>query len=240
MAENTKIEIQGLNSTLIKELSEQDYLIVCLIDREVKKKNYGSLIRQESENSILLKTQLFESRILLNLFKKEEKVAILSSEGKELCEGKILALSYCPATKDSFERKKYINKKIFRTLKVNKSFSNQEKMLLELGLNALTMDDKWFSYMENDTIHYFRSWNGREIYRGCFYTMGNNEWCLESIKIPYLSLITFFPKKLKKSFFLNLLSDQIELMKDKVNKMGITDINVLLSSENIAVTPLSP
>ena len=44
-------------------------------------------------------------------------------------------------------------------------FSAAELALLRLGLIPRDMDDRWFIYLVNNTLHFHRSWTGHEIFQ---------------------------------------------------------------------------
>ena len=46
----------------------------------------------------------------------------------------------------------------------DRSFSEEEMGMLKLGYIPQEMEDKWFGYMEEDTLHIHRSWTGFCIY----------------------------------------------------------------------------
>ncbi len=51
------------------------------------------------------------------------------------------------------------------TFVLNRSFSDEEMAALRLGNIPQAMEDKWFWYMEGDTLWAHRSWTGFCIYR---------------------------------------------------------------------------
>ena len=44
-------------------------------------------------------------------------------------------------------------------------FTREQYEKLTQGFNPETMEDKWFIYVEDDVIHFHRSWTGYETYR---------------------------------------------------------------------------
>jgi hypothetical protein len=51
------------------------------------------------------------------------------------------------------------------TVLLNRTFAKDRATLLKLGFLPLTMEDKWFIYFENNTLHFHRSWTGVCIYQ---------------------------------------------------------------------------
>lgn len=46
-----------------------------------------------------------------------------------------------------------------------RQFSAAELVLLRLGLIPRDMDDRWFIYLADNTLHFHRSWTGHEIFQ---------------------------------------------------------------------------
>src|ERR1700679_1045445 len=44
------------------------------------------------------------------------------------------------------------------------TFSDGEYQLIRKGVIPKAMEDKWFIFLENDSLHFHRSWTGAEIY----------------------------------------------------------------------------
>lgn len=53
-------------------------------------------------------------------------------------------------------------------LKIERLFSEEEYEKISLGLNARSMDEKWVAIVENNVLHFYRSWTGKCIYRAVF------------------------------------------------------------------------
>ncbi len=51
-----------------------------------------------------------------------------------------------------------------RTISVNWTLDQEAYKQLQLGHIAREMEDKWNIYMENNTVHFLRSWTGMEIF----------------------------------------------------------------------------
>jgi hypothetical protein len=54
------------------------------------------------------------------------------------------------------------------TLLVEKTYTAQEMSLIRLGVIPEEMEDKWFIFYEDDTLHCHRSWTGNCIYQAQF------------------------------------------------------------------------
>lgn len=54
------------------------------------------------------------------------------------------------------------------TLPVNETFSAEEMSRIRQGFIPQEMEDKWFIFYEDDTLHCHRSWTGNCIYQALF------------------------------------------------------------------------
>lgn len=59
------------------------------------------------------------------------------------------------------------------SIALDRLFSKDESALLKLGFLPREMDDKWFIYFENNTLHFHRSWTGVCIYQVFFKQEGD-------------------------------------------------------------------
>ena len=59
-------------------------------------------------------------------------------------------------------------------LKFDRLFYLAEYQKITHGLIPAGMDDKWFIFLENDTLFFYRSWTGFCIYQLHFITQNNN------------------------------------------------------------------
>jgi hypothetical protein len=65
------------------------------------------------------------------------------------------------ATKDHWDHTPILKPK---RLDIELNFSEEQYSLLKAGLLPDAMEDKWFIYCEDDTLHCHRSWTGYGIY----------------------------------------------------------------------------
>ena len=63
---------------------------------------------------------------------------------------------------------------LHETFVLDRSFSDEEMAALRLGNIPKSMEDKWFWYMEEDTLWAHRSWTGYCIYQIDFKEDNNN------------------------------------------------------------------
>ena len=63
---------------------------------------------------------------------------------------------------------------LHETFVLSRSFSDEEKNTLRRGHVPQAMEDKWFRYMEGETLWAHRSWTGYCIYRIDFKEDGNH------------------------------------------------------------------
>lgn len=54
--------------------------------------------------------------------------------------------------------------RIFESLQFEGTFSGGEYQLIRKGVIPTAMEDKWFIFLEDDSVHFHRSWTGAEIY----------------------------------------------------------------------------
>jgi hypothetical protein len=57
---------------------------------------------------------------------------------------------------------------LIKDLAFEREYSQPEMEQIKLGLIPKEMEDKWFIYYENDTLSFYRSWTGHQIYRVTF------------------------------------------------------------------------
>jgi len=64
--------------------------------------------------------------------------------------------------KDDWKRKAIVAPK---PLAYDKVLTSHEYGALSYGLRPLEMEDKWFIYLDGDTLNLHRSWTGHQIYQ---------------------------------------------------------------------------
>ena len=52
----------------------------------------------------------------------------------------------------------------YSVFNIHRIFDNQRMVLIKNGLIPFSMDDKWFIYFQEYTLHFQRSWTGACIY----------------------------------------------------------------------------
>lgn len=68
---------------------------------------------------------------------------------------------------------------VFNTHRI---FDNQRMVLIKNGLIPFSMDDKWFIYFEENTLHFHRSWTGACIYEATFYETDEGNFGLKECR----------------------------------------------------------
>lgn len=70
-----------------------------------------------------------------------------------------------PFVPSNAQKQKFQPIKIARTVNMQWVIDQETYKRLQLGHSAREMEDKWNIYMEDDTVHFHRSWTGMELFR---------------------------------------------------------------------------
>lgn len=171
-----------------------------------------------NDNVLIANTQGYYERISLAMVNSGTVVKLLLDRKKdEFVKGIVLERKFEKATRKDWKITAEINVENCKKRTANLTFTNDEKEWLELGFIPLQMEDKWFVYMENNSIHFLRSWTGIEFFSAQF--VENQEgWTITTINIS-----TDFESHNEVGAFQNLidwrLRDMRRIMKkqEKVN-----------------------
>jgi len=93
---------------------------------------------------------------------------------------------------------------------VSVSLTDQEKIWLAHGQVPLSMDDKWVSYVENDCIHFYRSWTGLEVFQADIEKVRGDQWIINTVQMTNDVKHQVFCET---SIFENLIKGQIRRLK---------------------------
>lgn len=92
----------------------------------------------------------------------EQDKAILSSWSNVGSPGSAPSKPFVPTEE---QKQNFQPIKNSRTINVNWTLGPEAYKRIQLGHAAQEMEDKWNIYMENDTVHFHRSWTGMETFR---------------------------------------------------------------------------
>ncbi|MEO1451771.1 MAG: hypothetical protein AAFV07_19735 [Bacteroidota bacterium] len=183
MKEYTEIEIinapQGVQALVAKE----EILVFQFEEPALKRFLGGYPERLKGENLVTFSTQGYSTNLSCKLPVSGTALEIVSDWKREqkVADGIVRKKYFEKATKEDWEIKQFINGEKYRTHKVNITLSGEEKDYLSYGNTPLDMDDKWFSYMENDIIHFFRSWTGIEVFRAEIVQLDQQTWAIHEV-----------------------------------------------------------
>lgn len=140
------------------------------------------------ENGVLkLDSQLYYERNISPEIKAGALINFYDNFKKEkiIARGEIISRYFRPAEKNDWKIEKEIDDNNSDSVTINYPLSSKEKQMLELGVNPLSMDDKWFSFVADNTIHYYRSWTGIEFFRAKIVELNSesNKWQINTVKI---------------------------------------------------------
>lgn len=209
MKEFTEIEIVDSKVNINSILDVNKFLTFRFENEELKRFIGGSPISKIDEKTIKFSTQGYYEEIPLSMVKSETKLELFDDWKKEnkIGNGIIKKRYFEKAVKEDWKIEEEINPLNCKTHKVEITFSDEEKKCLEFGNNPLQMEDKWFSFMENNIIHFFRSWTGIEIFQAEILQIENNKWMIKELRSTKdLKFILLN----KKSIFKDLIKFQIE------------------------------
>ena len=83
------------------------------------------------------------------------------------------------ANKDSW---KTLDFKTFDKVDCNIKITKEEMDILIMGHIPEVMEDHWFMYCDDDSINYYRSWTGIQIFKA-YYKLVDNEYVIYNIEI---------------------------------------------------------
>lgn len=63
-----------------------------------------------------------------------------------------------------------------------KMWTASEMQRIALGFRPVSMDDKWFLFMEADVLHFIRSWTGHSIFEARF-SERSGGWLIEQLTV---------------------------------------------------------
>lgn len=84
------------------------------------------------------------------------------------------------ATRDSWKNVKSISEK-HTHLNLKRIFTEEEFEKISLGLIPEAMEDKWFIFLEDNTLYFYRSWTGECIYQITFIKQENSYFPKETL-----------------------------------------------------------
>jgi len=185
MKEFTEIEIINSNYNLEEILNHKGWLSFKFEDKSLGMISGGQPTEIKGGN-IVFETQGYYERVDRQMGNSGTILQIFKEWNKEnkICDGKIVSKFYKPATKNSWKIKSEIDINNCEQYSIKFEFTDDDKRIAELGSTPISMDDKWFTFVEENTIRSFRSWTGQEIYRAKFEKVNDNEnWFIKLLLV---------------------------------------------------------
>lgn len=71
----------------------------------------------------------------------------------------------------------------YSVFNIHRIFDSQRMELIKRGLIPFSMDDKWFIYFEENTLHFHRSWTGICIYEAIFYVTEEGNFRVKECRV---------------------------------------------------------
>ena len=70
----------------------------------------------------------------------------------------------------------------YKQIECNIELTHKEYEILSMGHIPEVMEDHWFMYCDENSINYFRSWTGNQIFKG-YYRLENESCIIYSLEI---------------------------------------------------------
>lgn len=213
MKEYTEIEIIDslINIDTILELKK--YICFGFENNEFGLRFYGGRPRVKlNANTIKFLTQGYYEGVSLSEINLGTKLELRENRNREskICDGIVKRRYFEKITKEDWKITDEINSLNCKVHQVEIELSSIEKECLEFGLSPLQMEDKWYSYVENNIIHYFRSWTGIEVFQSEILQLDNDKWIIKELRVTKNVNINFQDEKL---LFERLVKSQVKRVK---------------------------
>ena len=212
MKEFTEIEMKNCQVPFEEILGHNDWLTFQFSDANLRMFGGGRAGKLIGSNAIKFETQAFYERIPLSETPKGTELEVFKDWRKQekIADGVIRTRYFEPAKRSSWKVEKELNPTNSSNMDVNLTLNAKEKRMLEFGITPIQMEDKWFSFVEDNTIHQIRSWTGIEIFSAKIEEAEEGSW-----KIARISCTNDFDLKLHatKNEFINNMQRQISWMK---------------------------
>jgi hypothetical protein len=113
-------------------------------------------------------------------------------------------------------RNAWKNLKIFPSNKtelfLNRIFTEDEFQKISFGFIPKSMDDHWFSFLENNTLYFHRSWTGEVVYKVVF-AKEKNLYLPKEVRLNRFGwkhiIFSIATKKFHEKLLLNLIENNL-------------------------------
>jgi len=212
MREYTEIKIINSNYSNSEILNFKKRMVSFKFEEASLRILAGGVAVREQNGNLIFETQGYYEGIPKSLGNKGTSIEIFKDWKREqkVADGIIQSKFFEKAAKGGWKIKQVLGDDNSKKVKLNMEFSQEEKELLEYGKRPRQMEDKWFVYMEDDVLHYFRSWTGIEIFRANLVQIEDEKWVINELFMASFEELSFFGKQ---SLFETLVNSQIKRLK---------------------------
>ncbi|MEO1260233.1 MAG: hypothetical protein AAFZ15_15665 [Bacteroidota bacterium] len=185
MKEYTEIEIVN-SSIAIDSIIEMKKTLSFQFEGDIMRYKLPGGVPKSKTNTKTIKfsTQGYHGGIPLNEVKPGIKMELFEDwkRDKKVADGIMKKRYFEKVTKQDWEITEEINPADCNIHNVEIPLSNEEKDCLELGNIPINMDDKWFIYVEDNIIHFFRSWTGIEVFQAEIIYVEKDKWIINELR----------------------------------------------------------
>ncbi|MGH1437537.1 MAG: hypothetical protein ACRBG0_24075 [Lewinella sp.] len=209
MREYTEIEIVDSLKDIDSILAIRSHVSFLFEDNRLSRRFIGgSPISKVGLNTIKFLTQGHYEGVSLGEIKPGTKLELFEGGKKEvkISDAIIQKRYFEKPSKKSWSITEEINPSDCILYQLEIRLSNMDKECLELGKTPLQMEDKWFSFVENNVIRFFRSWTGIEVFQAEILQIAHDNWVINELRSTKNPKINFQDKK---SLFEDLVKYQI-------------------------------
>lgn len=178
--------VKTLNSGVeIAEILALKFLVMLKVEESSNPLIITGRPLKANNDQIICETQGFYEGIPFSQANQGTKVDLYKDwrKNEKLGEGLIMSKYFEKATRLDWKIEQALDETNSLAQPFYMEFSQEEKELLEYGDVPKQMEDKWFSYVESNVIHYLRSWTGIEIFKASLEKTENDLWCIREVQV---------------------------------------------------------
>ena len=184
MREYTEIQIANLDYNAHALVEDKAWVSFEFEDRRMSRAIMGGRVVAANEDIITCETQGSYTGVGLEAVNSGTAVEVFfdNRKSRKLGDGIIHRRYFVKAKSSDWEISETLGADS-KSIAVDFTFTEEEKELLSYGFRPLSMDDKWFVYVEADTIHLVRSWTGIEVFQAKFIPAEHKTWRIEALNV---------------------------------------------------------
>ncbi len=184
MKEYTEVKIVSSGKAAGYLFKEDEFYYFKLEDATINFKLMGGKLINIEGEKLLFYTQAYYENLNINTANTGTKVELFKKRRNEekIGEGIIVKRYFIKAQKSDWKIGKELSAHNSQVLYPKIELLHHDKLNLEYGRIPLSMDDKWFIYMEKDTIHFIRSWTGIEIFDAKLEQIDEDKWTIAVLR----------------------------------------------------------